>query len=261
MAKTWHYGLVARWWAEFNIDGPEINYFKSVIKNTGVPVLDVGCGTGRILVPCLEAGIEVHGTDISYEMINYCQARLDSKNLKTKLYVAPTHELDLDSEYKTIISCGVFGVGTSREEDLEGLKRLKEHLISGGKFIFDFYLPGNNSNKWEFSEESKINLPSKWSKPDFRDLTDKTSLSLQTRILEFNLTEQYYIREIRVEQHKNKILVATEQRQIRLNIYLKNEVELMLKSVGFSEVKIFSGLTEKDPIPSKDYYLMVEASL
>ena len=87
MAKTWHYGLVARWWAEFNIDGPEINYFKSVIKNTGVPVLDVGCGTGRILVPCLEAGIEVHGTDISYEMIDYCQARLDSKNLKTKLYV------------------------------------------------------------------------------------------------------------------------------------------------------------------------------
>ena len=84
---------------------------------------------------------------------------------------------------------------------------------------------------------------------------------MQTRILEFNLTEQYYIREIRVEQHKNKILVAKEQRQIRLNIYLKNEVELMLKSVGFSEVKIFSGLTGKDPISSKDYYLMVEASL
>ena len=261
MAKTWHYGLVARWWAEFNIDGPEINYFKSVIKNTGVPVLDVGCGTGRILVPCLEAGIEVHGTDISYEMIDYCQTRLDSKNLKTKLYVSPTHELDLDCEYKTIISCGVFGVGTTREEDLESLKRLKKHLISGGKFVFDFYLPGRGSNKWEWSEEHQPNLPSKWSKSDRRDLLDGTSLSLQTRILEFNPIDQYYIREILAEQHKDKVLVGTEQRRIRLNIYLKDEVELMLKSAGFSEVKIFAGFSDRDPIPSKDYYLMVEASL
>ena len=261
MAETWHYGLVARWWSEFNLDGPEISYFKKVIQQSGVPALDVGCGTGRILIPCLEAGIDVHGTDISSEMIDYCQAKIDSKNLKTKLHVSPTHELDLGSEYKTIISCGVFGVGTTREEDLESLKRLKKHLILGGKLVFDFYLPGRDSNKWEWSEEHKPNLPSKWSKSDRRDLLDGTSLSLQTRILEFNPIDQYYIREILVEQHKDKVLVGTEQRQIRLNIYLKDEVELILQSVGFSEVKIFAGLSNRDPIPSKDYYLMVEASL
>ena len=138
----------------------------------------MGCGTGRILIPCLEAGIDVHGTDISSEMIDYCQVKIDSKNLKTKLYVSSTHELDLDCEYKTIISCGVFGIGTTREEDLEGLKRLKKHLISGGKFVFDFYLPGRGSNKWEWSEEHQPNLPSKWSKscllytsPSPRDLS------------------------------------------------------------------------------------------
>ena len=261
MAETWHYGLVARWWSEFNLDGPEISYFKKAIQQSGVPALDVGCGTGRILIPCLEAGIDIHGTDISSEMIDYCQAKIDSKNLKTKLYVSPTHELDLGSEYKTIISCGVFGVGTTREEDLESLKRLKKHLISGGKFVFDFYLPGRGSNKREWSEEHQPNLPSKWSKSDRRDLLDGTSLSLQTRILEFNPIDQYYIREILAEQHKDKVLVGTEQRRIRLNIYLKDEVELMLQSVGFSEVKIFAGLSERDPIPSKDYYLMVEASL
>ena len=264
MAETWHYGLVARWWSEFNLDGPEIGYFKNVIQQAGVPALDVGCGTGRILVPCLEAGIEVHGTDISSEMINYCQAKLDSNNLKTKLYVTPTHELDLDCEYKTIISCGVFGVGTTREEDLEGLKQLKKHLISGGKLIFDFYLPGENSKEWltwTWSKEHQPNLPSKWSKPDYRDLPDGTSLSLQTRVLEFNPLEQYYIREIRAELNKDKVPVEKEQRKIRLNIYQKNEVELMLQSVGFSKVKIFAGLSDRDPIPYKDYYLMVEVSL
>jgi len=260
LAKTWHYGLVARWWSEFNLDGPEISYFKKAIQQHGVPALDVGCGTGRILVPCLEAGIDIHGTDISSEMIDYCQAKLDSKNLKTKLYVTPTHELDLDCEFKTIISCGVFGIGTTREEDLEGLKRLKKHLISGGKFVFDFYLPSKNSNSWKWSEEHQPNLPSKWSKPDRRDLPDGTSLSLKTRILEFNPIDQYYIREILAEQYEDKVLAGKEQRQIRLNIYLKDEVELMLQSVGFSEVKIFSGVYERDPIPYEDY-LIIEASL
>jgi len=37
---TWHYGLVARWWAEFNVDGPEIDYFRRHVEE-GQPALDV----------------------------------------------------------------------------------------------------------------------------------------------------------------------------------------------------------------------------
>ena len=46
-AQTWHYGLVARWWAELNTDGPEIAYFKGLIERYGQPALEVACGTGR----------------------------------------------------------------------------------------------------------------------------------------------------------------------------------------------------------------------
>ncbi len=45
MAETWHYGLVTRWWFEFNLDAPEISYFKKVIHESCVPALDVGCDT------------------------------------------------------------------------------------------------------------------------------------------------------------------------------------------------------------------------
>ena len=88
MANTWHHGLIARWWDEFNRDwrGSEIEYFKNVIQRSGQPALDVGCGTGRILVPCVEAGIEVHGTDISNEMIRLCRARLISLGLDAVSY-------------------------------------------------------------------------------------------------------------------------------------------------------------------------------
>lgn len=57
--QTWHYGLMARWWAEFNTDGPEIDYFKNLIARFGEPALDAGDGyTGDPASP--DSGILVY---------------------------------------------------------------------------------------------------------------------------------------------------------------------------------------------------------
>src|SRR5438270_14021486 len=54
---TWHYGLVAQYWAEFNVAAPEeLAYYRAAIERYGQPALDLACGTGRILVPLLKAG-------------------------------------------------------------------------------------------------------------------------------------------------------------------------------------------------------------
>ena len=263
MASTWHYGLVARWWAEFNLDGPEIEYFKHVIERSGQPALDVGCGTGRILVPCIEAGMEVHGSDASEAMIRLCRARLSSRSLDADLTVASTHELDLyQRSYPTIISCGVFGVGTTREEDLEGLRRIRKHLTPGGSLIFDVYLPGENSKDWlTWSKGHRPTLPSRWSKPDTRKASDGDELVLQTRTIAFDPMEQYSIREIRVKQYRDQELVNCHQYRVRLNAYFKNEIQLMLKTAGFGRVEMKGGLGDSKPTAYKDYYLMVCANI
>ncbi len=55
---TWHYGLIARWWAEFNAAAPEeLAYFRAAIRRFGEPALDLGCGRGRILMPLLAQGL------------------------------------------------------------------------------------------------------------------------------------------------------------------------------------------------------------
>ena len=56
--QIWHYGLVTRDWAEFLTEGgEEADYFKKIIETSGQPALDVGCGSGRLLVPLLQAGL------------------------------------------------------------------------------------------------------------------------------------------------------------------------------------------------------------
>ena len=76
--QTWHYGLVARWWAEFEVGGPEIGYFQDMIGVYGQPALDVGCGTGRLLLPYLRAGLDVDGCDVSSDMIDLYRERGES---------------------------------------------------------------------------------------------------------------------------------------------------------------------------------------
>ena len=54
-AQTWHYGVVAHWWAEFNLDGPEIDYFRPFVEE-GQPALDVAMRYRAAAHPYLQQG-------------------------------------------------------------------------------------------------------------------------------------------------------------------------------------------------------------
>src|SRR6266511_2418284 len=50
---------------------PELPFFQQAIARFGQPVLDLACGTGRLLVPLLYAGIDIDGCDISGDMLQH----------------------------------------------------------------------------------------------------------------------------------------------------------------------------------------------
>src|SRR5439155_5800020 len=107
--QTWHYGVVARWWAEFNVDGPEIEFFRPFVE-AGQPALDVACGTGRLLVPYLRAGLDVDGCDISADMLALCRERAEREGLpQPNLYAQAMHELDVPRRERTNGVRGGFG--------------------------------------------------------------------------------------------------------------------------------------------------------
>ena len=134
---TWHHGLIAKWWALFNLDGPEIEFFRPFVE-AGQPALDAACGTGRLLVPWVAAGLDVDGVDASADMIAGCREAAQRVGRNPTLYVQPLHRLELPRRYGAIVLCGGFGLGATREQDLEGLHRLFAHLRPGGVLALDY---------------------------------------------------------------------------------------------------------------------------
>src|SRR5207237_2253906 len=133
-AQTWHHGLIAEWWATFNVDGWEIEGYRPYVER-GQPALDAGCGAGRLLLPWLRAGLDVDGCDASADMVAACRVRARAEGVEPRLFVQALHELEPPRRYATIVVCGVFGLASTRAEDEESMHRLYAALDSGGTLV------------------------------------------------------------------------------------------------------------------------------
>lgn len=246
---TWHYGVVAKWWAEFLQGGSEVDYLRTWIERYGQPVLDAGCGTGRLLLPYLRAGIEVHGVDVSEDMLACCTAAARRESVEPLLYRQALHELDVPHRYRTIYLCGVFGLGVDRAADEEGLRRLRRHLEPGGAVLINHYMPWNEARFWRyFLPEGRAELPEPLPEPwDARPASDGSALRLRARVLSFDPIGPSLMREILAESFRDGELESREVLRLRENIYFPNELALLLERAGFRNV------TVKNDHPASDF--------
>ena len=57
----------------------DLVFFLHLTRQAGGPVLEVGCGTGRLLLPLVEAGIDVTGVDSSPAMLSVARRKLGER--------------------------------------------------------------------------------------------------------------------------------------------------------------------------------------
>jgi len=237
---TWHYGVVARWWAEFVQGGSEVDYFRAWIEQYGQPVLDVGCGTGRLLLPYLRAGLDVDGADVSEDMLALCRTAAQREGLQPRLYRQAFHELEVPRRYRTIYLCGAFGIGGERAQDEEGLRRVLAHLEPGGAVVIDLHLPWDDASFWQYwLPEQRAKLPEPVPEPyEPRMASDGSALRLRGRVLSFDPLDPSVMREMIAESFRDGALESSEVLHLRENVYFPNELALLLERVGFRNVTV-----------------------
>ena len=246
--QTWHYGVVARWWAEFKTEGPEIAYFQTFVE-AGQPALDVACGTGRLLIPYLRAGLDVDGCDISADMVALCRERAEREGLSPNLYVQAMHELDLPRTYRTIYVCGGFGVSGDRHQAEESLRRMFEHLEPGGTLVLDHEVPYNDEGLWPYwTKERRRELPGAWNEPgDRRTASDGTEYELTGRLVDVDPLSQQVTMEMRGSMWRDGRLVEQDEHVLKMMLYFTNELQMMIERAGFVDIQTRGDLTDDEP--------------
>lgn len=137
-------GMIAKTWDLFRGDTsnwPDRFLFKEIIEESGQPALDVGCGTGRLLLDYLQQGIDIDGVDNSPEMLDICREKAARLGLQPSLYLQTMESLDLPRRYRTIIvPSSSFQLVLDQNDARMAMDRLFHHLQPGGTLVMPFMI-------------------------------------------------------------------------------------------------------------------------
>lgn len=124
----------------------DVQFYVDMARKTGGNVLEIGCGTGRVLIPTAEAGFNITGLDSSPSMLDICRQKLAAlpSNVHKRVWLeeGDMRNFSLDEQYDLItIPFRPFQHLLTVEDQIACLMSVKRHLRLGGKFVFDLFNP------------------------------------------------------------------------------------------------------------------------
>jgi hypothetical protein len=193
-------------------------------------------------------------------MVALCREKASREGLSPRLFVEPMHELDPPRRYRTIFVCGAFGLGSTRAQDVEALRRFHDCLDPGGTLLLDLEVPYADAHQWRYwSRAERAGLPEAARAPESRRrASDGTELALRSRIVELDPLEQRVTLAMHAEQWRNGVLEIEEDRVLHIGLYFANELVLMLERAGFARVTV-EGDHNGSPATRDDEFLVFVA--
>jgi SAM-dependent methyltransferase len=138
----------------YDLDKPqapaaELAFWLDHARRAGGPVLEPMCGSGRFLLPLLEQGLEVVGTDASPEMLQACREHAARRGLKPELYLQTLEELELPARFNLVmIPAGSFGLLAAPEAAPRALRRLHAVMRPGARLVLEFEPDPPRAEAW-----------------------------------------------------------------------------------------------------------------
>ncbi|MCC6453858.1 MAG: class I SAM-dependent methyltransferase [Caldilineaceae bacterium] len=232
-------GLMAETWDFLRGDPSgrdDRDFYLGLIAQVGQPVLDAGCGTGRLLLDYLDAGIDIDGVDISPEMLRLCHEKAETRGLSSRLFEQALESLSLPRRYRIILaSSSVLQLITGGAAVRDAMEQLHAHLLPGGMLIAPFM------TLWK----EGLPLQREWENVRIRE-EDGAMLQRMGRVWydpkdACEHTEDLYQVLIAGE------LVAVEhhRRSPASRSYTQEQARALFEDAGFREIHVVGGFTQR----------------
>lgn len=215
--------------------GEEVAFYTE--KLGGKTILEAMCGSGRLLIPLLNAGLKVDGLDYSPEMLANCRERLKKENLTSTLYEQSMEEINLSHIYDAIIiGFGSFQLLHPREEALTVLIKMKEYLKSGGQIFLETFVPWDalyeNNEHEENEQEIEISSATK---------IHMRSVSQADKFHQFIKSRCFY------KKLQDGKTIQHEEEKHNLNWYYRYEMAYFLEKAGFKDIELHEVTFSQNP--------------
>jgi SAM-dependent methyltransferase len=217
---------------------PDIRFYVEAARRHGGPVLELGCGTGRILIPTARAGIDISGLDASEGMLRVCRARLEAEpadvRRRTALHRGDLRHFDLGGRFQLItMPFRPFQYLLTVEEQLGCLSVIWRHLELNGQLVFDLFNPSVHHLAKPVDPAQTDDEPP-FTHPDGRTITRRS------RILERDLVNQIFAGELVYDVTHPGGQTERLLHRYQFRYLFRFEVEHLLARVGFVVEHVYS---------------------
>jgi len=124
----------------------DVPFYLDMAKETGSPVCELACGTGRVVLPLARNGFEVAGLDMSQAMLDKLQAKLDKEprevQAKVALKCADMRDYRFSQKF-SLVFCAFnsFLHLLTTEDQLACLASVREYLADDGRLVLNIFAP------------------------------------------------------------------------------------------------------------------------
>jgi len=201
----------------------------------GLPVLELGAGTGRVTLPIARQGIDIVGLDNAAPMLDI--ARANSAGLDNVQWVqADMANFELNQRFGlVIIPFRSFLLLTTVAQQLSCLRTLHRHLVDGGRLALNFFNPDiaiiaaglERRDLWERATPAPHH--ERWSRRRY----DTAAQELQQDDIEHELTDEGAI-------------ITRIERNLRLRYVFRYEMQHLLSVTGFTVDSLYGWFDRRD---------------
>ncbi len=234
----------------------DVGFYVDAARQGAGPVLELGCGTGRISLPIARAGIAVTGLDGSAEMLARFREKLSAEPADVRdritLHTGDARAFALGAMFPLVIApFRILQHLITIEDQLRCLESVARHLAPGGRFVFDVFNPSfrlmTMDRSVEFEETPLFALP------------DGRSMRRALRIPSVRWLEQ--VSESEIIYYVYDPPAAEPVRHVQafdMRWYLRDELVHLLARAGFTVRDIF-GNFDRSPVRDDSPEMVVVA--
>ena len=204
----------------------DLDMYQNFAEASSGAILELACGSGRVLLPLAQAGYEVVGVDTSTPMLALAQQTLQEAGslLRYELIQQDMATMQLGRKFRmAFIALGSFAHVITRKEQQQALANIRTHISTGGLFILDI---SNADARYMEDLGGQVLHQGTWKHEDGTMLTHFVSPAASTEKHLLELTHFY-------DQHKQGGTVQRTTVTTHLYLFDRGEMELLLEQASF----------------------------